>query len=211
MSEDTIEKPEEKKLEDMTEFECKYRTDEITRVPFKKIAANIEGLKLNGFIYAEGPDRYYIPSTKIDASFARYRKAAHEKKPTECLTFKQRLSTKGSYKRKEPNWIVTGTPLSEIEAGLDMNRYKFNFEIYKYCDIYRFSDATIVFYTVIDEGDAHTSFIEIEVDEATISKRTEEEAWAVIRKYEAILEPLGITYKNRMQKSLFDLFKKEVP
>ena len=195
------------KLEELTEFETKYKVDESKRIPFKQIAQDVPGLK--SFVYAEGPDRYYIPSLPVEALFARYRKAAHEKNPTEWLTYKKKLLEKGSYKRKEPNLVVTKTPLSEIEAALEMNMYKFNFEIYKYCDIYFFQDACIVFYTVIDDKGSNISFIEIEVDEKTISTKTEAEAWEVIRKYEAILEPLGVTYRNRLQKSLFDMYKKE--
>lgn len=195
------------KLEELTEFETKYYIDEGKLIAFKKLVNEIEGLKT--FEYAEGPDRYYIPRLPVEALFARYRIAMHEKNPTAWLTYKKQLLEKGSYKRKEPNLIVTKTPLSEVEAALEMNCYIFNFEIKKYCHIYFFPDACVVFYTVVDDKSEHTSFIEIEVDEKSISTKTEEEAWEVIRKYEAFLAPLGITYKNRLQKSLFDLYKKD--
>lgn len=195
------------KLEELTEFETKYITEEANLIKFKKIAQNIEGLK--SFVYAEGPDRYYVPNLPVEALFARYRRAAHEKKPTEWLTYKKKLIENRSYKRKEPNIFVTGTSLTDIEAALEMNGYEFNFTIYKYCHIYFYGDAVLVFYTVVDGDDKHTSFIEIEVDEQTIGKKTEEEAWDVVRKYEAFLEPLGITYRNRLQKSLFDMYRKE--
>lgn len=194
------------KLEELTEFECKYKTEEAQLIAFKKLAGNIENLV--EFIYAEGPDRYYITKQKTEAAFARYRKARHETDPKEWLTFKKRLDEKRAYKRKEPNILVTGTPLTDIEAALSMHGYTLNFSIYKYCHIYVFKDATIVFYTVVDDKDKHTSFIEIEVDEGTIAEKTEEEAWEVIRTYESHLAPL-ITYKNRMNKSLFDMYKKE--
>lgn len=195
------------KLEELTEFECKYKTEEASLIAFKKLASGIEDDFLE-FIYAEGPDRYYTTKTKTEASFARYRKARHETDPKEWLTFKKRLDKKRAYKRKEPNILVTGTPLTDIESALSMHGYSLNFSIYKYCHIYVFKDATIVFYTVVDEKDKHTSFIEIEVDEATIAEQTEEDAWDVIRKYEAHLSSL-ITYKNRMDKSLFDMYKKD--
>ena len=195
------------KLEHLTEFECKYRIAETDLIKFKKIAESLSDLK--SFLYVQGLDVYYTTDMVTEASFARYRKAEFEKNPKAWLTFKKRLVEGRSYKRKEPNIQVNGTPLTEIEAALEMHGYKKNFEIYKLCHIYFFKDATLVFYTVIDEGDKHASFVEIEVDEATISQLTEEDAWEVIRKYEAYLEPLGITYKNRLQKSLFDLYRKD--
>lgn len=195
------------KLEHLTEFECKYRIAETDLIKFKKIAESLSDLK--SFLYVQGLDVYYTTDMVTEASFARYRKAEFEKNPKAWLTFKKRLVEGRSYKRKEPNIQVNGTPLTEIEAALEMHGYKKNFEIYKLCHIYFFKDATLVFYTVIDEGDKQASFIEIEVDEATISQLTEEDAWEVIRKYEAYLEPLGITYKNRLQKSLFDLYRKD--
>lgn len=195
------------KLEELTEFETKYKIEEVKLIAFKKLAASIEGLK--SFLYVEGGDVYYTTKTASEASFARYRKAEFEKNPKAWLTFKKRLVKGRSYKRKEPNILVNGTPLTEIEAALSMHGYIRNFSIYKLCHIYKFLDATLVFYTVTDEADNDASFIEIEVDEATISNKTENEAWDVIRKYEEHLEPLGITYKNRMNLSLFDMYRKD--
>lgn len=196
-----------KKLEALTEFECKYRTDEKELIKFKRLVEAIPEEKT--FHYAQGPDIYYTTKLNVDCAFARYRKASHEKKPTAWLTYKKKLVNNRSYKRKEPNIFVTGTPLEAVETALQMHGYSRNFQITKFCHIYYFEDATVVFYTVVDEKDTHFSFIEIEVKEETISEKTEDEAWEVIKKYESYLEPMGITYKNRMQKSLFDLFKKE--
>jgi len=195
------------KLEELTEFECKYKTEEAKLIQFKKVIETVEGLK--SFLYVQGGDTYYTTKMETEASFARYRKAEFEKNPKAWLTFKKRLVKGSSYKRKEPNIVVTGTPIHEIEAALEMHGYKKNFEIYKFCHIYKFADATLVFYTVVDDTDKHSSFIEIEVDEATISNLTEEDAWVVIRKYEEYLELMGISYKNRLQKSLFDMFRQD--
>ena len=52
-------------------------------------------------------------------------------------------------------------------------------------------------------------FVEIELDEEKIHKLTEDQAWAIIRQYEAVLEPLGITYRNRLNKSLFEMYYRE--
>ena len=43
-----------------------------------------------------------------------------------------------------------------------------------------------------------------------IPKMTEEEAWNIIRKYERELAPLGITHRHRLNKSLFEMYVKNV-
>ena len=74
------------------------------------------------------------------------------------------------------------------------------------CHIYNFEDATLVFYTVKD-GSKLDHFMEIEVREDM--EFTEDQAWAIIRKWEKELEPLGITAQNRLRKSLFDMYRRE--
>jgi hypothetical protein len=37
---------------------------------------------------------------------------------------------------------------------------------------------------------------------------TEKEAWAVIEKYEKLLEPVGINAYKRLKKSLFEIYKR---
>jgi adenylate cyclase class IV len=193
-------------LEPLTEFETKYDISEDKLTQFKNIFRSLEGLE--SFTFAEGPDSYYTPTnSSIEARFARYRKAAHELEQTAWLTFKK-ASGKYNYKRIEPNIFVTKTPIEDIESMLEMHSYKFDFTIYKTCHIYKFEDATLVFYTVTDDLGKINSFIEIELDEETIQNLSEEEAWDVIRKYEAHLTTLGITYKNRKRLALYDMYKK---
>jgi hypothetical protein len=50
-------------------------------------------------------------------------------------------------------------------------------------------------------------FIEIEALEE-YPWVTADEAWAEVLKYEKLLEPLGITPRNRMKLSLFQMFNK---
>jgi adenylate cyclase class IV len=54
------------------------------------------------------------------------------------------------------------------------------------------------------------NFVEIEVSEEKISSMTEKEAWAIIEKYERALEPVGLTAKNRLRKSLFEMYRREI-
>jgi hypothetical protein len=66
----------------------------------------------------------------------------------------------------------------------------------------------LVYYVVYDkEFRELRRFIEIEALEDT-QWLSSEEAWAEVMKYERLLEPLGITPRNRMKLSLFQLFSK---
>lgn len=192
-----------KKLDPHCEFETKYKVGSDSLYTFKTIVQVLPGLE--SFTYVEGPDTYW---TKGD-DFFRYRKAAHEGEGTKAwLTMKQKPDgAKNNIQRKEVNIRVDATPLVTIKALVDMLGFKYNFEIYKMCHIYFFTDATLVFYTV-KEDENITHFLEIEVKEETIGELTEEEAWGVIKKYEAAFEPLGITSKNRLRRSLFEMYRK---
>ena len=188
-----------------TEFESKYRVDGDKIYEFKKIVENLDGYN---FLYIQGPDYYF---TKEDGSFLRYRKAENDNKNRAEVTMKEKPEdAKNNIIRKEVNWRVDKTPYNTIKAGALMQGYDYNFRIWKMCHIYNFKDATVVFYTVKDDNEKLDHFIEIEVDEDTIHKLTEKEAWMVIEKYEAIFEPLGITYRNRLRKSLYEMYVKDI-
>ena len=199
------------KLKPYTEFETKYRTEITVLGHFKRI---VEALPDHSFIYVQGPDNYY---TKPGSPFKRLRVGQYPMPNGEIfMQLTSKLKPDGArtnVQRREPNWTLTGNDLEEIKDGLDLDGYKFSFAIWKGCHIYEFKDATLVFYTVIEEGQtSEAHFIEIEVDEKTIHNLTEADAWNVISKYEKILAPVGISPQKRLLKSLFDMYhKKELP
>ena len=196
------------KLDPQTEFETKYKTTAETLTTFKQVVEELPGLKK--FLYVQGPDYYYIkPDSKEgEIDFARYRKAEHTSDGG-TLTFKQKTNSKNNVIRKEDNLDLAKNMTKEkVEANVQRLGYKFNFSIWKMCQIYKYADATLVFYTVIDVDKKVAHFMEIEVDEDTIGELTEDDAWDIIKKYEEILAPTGITYKNRLTKSLFDMYRK---
>jgi adenylate cyclase class IV len=94
-----------------------------------------------------------------------------------------------------------------IKTGLG---YDSNFRISKYVQIYQFKDATLPWYTVVDESGKRDTFVEIEVDEKLLHNINEEQAWEIVKKYEAILAPLGITARNRLRLSLFEMYRKDI-
>jgi len=196
----------EEMLKNFTEFETKYRLEGDKIYEFKELVESINDPY--DFIYIEGPDWYF---TKPDGSFLRYRKAKNDKTGRAELTMKARPEgSSHNILRKEVNMRVDKNKHSTIEAFAGMLGYDFNFKISKMCHIYNFKDATVVFYTVRDDKGIMTHFVEIEVDEETIHKLTEDEAWDVIRKYERLLAPMGITHRHRLNKSLFDMYSKDI-
>jgi len=187
------------KLDKFTEYETKYKVDSGLIYKFKAILSELDFKK---HINVDSPDFYY---TKPDGSFIRYRKSVNEKRAE--ITLKEKVvNSKNNIQRKEVNWRVDGTSREAIEEGIKMMGYEFNFSIWKSCDIYNFKDATVVFYTVKCEKNTINSFVEIELNEHTIHKLTNDQAMNVIRKYESLLSPLGITYRNRLNKSLFEMY-----
>ena len=194
------------KLGHFKEFETKYCLDGDKVFEFKQLIENLN--EQYDFLYVQGPDFYY---TKPDGSFLRYRKADNDKTGRAELTMKSKSAgSSNNIIRKEINLRVDKNNFNTIEEFASMLGYVFNFKIWKMCHIYKFKDATLVFYTVRDQNSEMTHFIEIEIDEDLIPKLTEEEGWNIIRKYEKELSPLGITHRHRLNKSLFEMYVQNI-
>ena len=193
------------KLPKLTEFETKYRVSGDSVYQFKKILESMEAKY--SFLYTQVPDRYY---TKEDGSFIRFRKSQTHKYAE--ITMKEKTTgSKNNIRRKEVNWRVDyGIKHEEISAGAEMLGYTFNCKIDKMCHIYKFKDATLAFYTVVDDKDKIDHFIEIELEESTIHTLTQQEAMEKIREYENILSPLGITHNKRLTKSLYEMYVRDI-
>lgn len=199
---------EETKIARFTEFETKYSSDIANLPTFKTIVEALPGLI--EFTYAEGPDTYM---TKPDGSFGRYRKAKypHDTQYAQWTLKLKPAGAKNNISRLEYNWRVDGTLPQEILDGAVAMGFSFNFKISKSCHIYRFPECTLVFYSVKEEGATKEDyFVEIEITEETVHELTEEQAWEIIRKYEKILEPVGVNAQKRMRRSLFEMYKKDI-
>jgi len=189
-----------------TEFETKYRLEGDKVFEFKQLVESIG--EPYDFVYVQGPDWYY---TKPDGSFLRYRRAENDKSNRAELTMKNKPEGAGhNIIRKEVNLRVDKNKFCTVEEFAKMLGYDFNFKIWKMCHIYNFKDATLVFYTVRDDKGLMTHFVEIELDEDSIHKITKDEAWDVIRKYERVLAPIGITHRHRLNKSLYEMYVKDI-
>jgi adenylate cyclase class IV len=195
------------------EVEVKFRMDEAKLNDWKAIVrqhSKDNSKDFVGFVYLDSDDVYYTKESNdptLDYEFVRYRFSTQEKRAE--LTTKKKLKDSNNIIRKEQNVRVDNNSLETINEFITEGLgYEYNFKITKYVSIYIFKDATLPWYTVVDENGNRQTFLEIEVNEQLLHKITEEEAWEIIRKYEKILEPLAITPRNRLKKSLFEMYKK---
>lgn len=181
------------------EIETKYRTDAEQRLKFKDLIKTFEP---KAFLYVESTDIYYV---KSGDEFLRYRMSSElDKSKRAELTFKNKHSEHNNIVRTEVNLRVDNNSAENVETFAEGLGYKRSFEIWKACDIFYMDDANLVYYSVRDEKDKYQHFIEIEVKEGY--PESEEQAWDIITKYEKMLEPFGITARNRLKKSLFEIY-----
>lgn len=183
------------------EIETKYFADNINLKDFKKFAKSLNPIK---YIEASGFDYYF---TKNNA-FTRYRAGElHE------LTKKEQTTSKNNYIRTEINMrIVPETTeektLEKVTEFVAQDGYKFNFSIFKSCFIYYYTSFDLVYYIVFDSNMKEQGrFLEIEMLE-DYPWESVEQVWSELLKIESQLAPLGIKPKNRITKSLYQMFKK---
>ncbi len=184
------------------EFETKYEVEADLLFEFKSLVQELNPKK---FIYVEGPDTFFTTPGRDDI-FARYRRATHGDGKRAEFTVKEKHSKNNNIIRTETNWRVDSTPKEDIIKGAELMGFTFNNEIFKTCHIYNFDDATLVYYSV-EENKKVKNFIEIEVREDL--NITEDEAWGIVKKYEEILAPLGISAQRRKKLSLFEMYRKK--
>ena len=124
------------------------------------------------------------------------------------LTIKRKLKDSNNLERIEVNIPTAGDAKKEVSAFVNLLGYQHNFCVYKTCNIFWTDKINVVYYVVYDEEfKEKRRFIEVEANE-DVEWENEEAAWGEITKFEKLLEPLGITAKNRLRKSLFELFRK---
>lgn len=210
-TESKSEETEEKKLE-YYEVEVKFRMDEAKLNDWKQLVTSLkdkEGFDFKEFTYVDSDDKYFTRSISddIEYEFVRYRFSDDRKNKRAELTTKKKLKSGNNIFRKEKNLRVDLNKQELVEGFIKDLGFDFNFKISKYVQIYKFADATLPWYTVIDKNGKRDTFIEIEVDEELLHSITESEAWEIIKKYEAALAPLGVTYRNRLNLSLFEMYR----
>ncbi len=180
------------------EIEYKYDGSSLQMEKFTDL---METFRINKRMMVSSFDDYFVDAA---GNFVRYRYTDDRGE----LTIKRKLSDKNNNERVEVNVPTAGDNLKTVAAFVDLLGYKHNFGIYKSCRIFWIDKVVMVYYVVYDkELKELRRFVEIEANE-DLQWDTEEEAWNEIDKYEKLLEPLGITPKNRLKKSLFEIFRK---
>jgi adenylate cyclase class IV len=179
------------------EIETKYSADDIKMKDFVDLAEKYNPQ----WVMVSSYDDYFCNEKD---EFIRYR---HHDSMGE-LTIKRKTKDSNNNNRIEVNLPTQGKALNLVEAFVNLLGYKLNFSIFKTCRIAVLEKITLVYYVVYDANLIELRrFIEIEANE-NYPWQNEEEAWSEVIKYESLMLPLGITSKNRLKKSLFELFKK---
>lgn len=185
------------------EIETKYYADAVSIDSFEKLIEDIlDGQKPRKKMMVSSYDDYFVNKNN---DFIRYRYTDDRGE----LTIKRKCSDKNNNERIEVNVPTSGDSFKTVEAFCNLLGYDYNFGIYKTCRIYWIDKVVLVWYVVYDKSMKEIKrFIEIEADE-DLEWESEEQAWDEVVKYEKMLEPLALTAKNRVRKSLFELFFKD--
>jgi hypothetical protein len=181
------------------EYENKYSANEIKLTDFKALVESFKPVK---FIETSSYDLYF---TNKKHEFIRYRKS----KDRPEATIKQKVTELYNIDRVEVNLPLDKDRITDqtVEAFVDLLGYKKNFTIFKSCWIYYFDSVDLVYYVVFDENMKELDrYIEIEcLEEKSLTK---EQAFDILKKYETMLEPLGISSNKRLKQSLFERYSK---
>lgn len=178
------------------EVETKYYADDIKMDDFIALmhSLNPEWMMVSSY------DDYF---TNENGDFIRYRHHDHMGE----LTIKRKTNDSNNLNRIEVNLPTEGKSSKTVAAFVDLLGYKHNFSIFKTCKIAFLEKVVMVYYVVYDSNlNEKHRFIEVEANES-YRWSSEDEAWEEVLKYEKFLEPLGITSKNRLRKSLFEIFR----
>lgn len=182
------------------ELEFKYKADSVSLTDFdaqmKLYSENYKKLDVSSW------DAYFFNETYPD----RFLRLRMGQRPEFTIKVK---SGEGVQKRTEINVSLVGDQEQTVSAICKELGYEKNIKIYKSCFIYFYNLFNTVYYTVYNEEMKEIGrFIEIEFDESRVADIGEAQAFEVLKDVEKdVLGPLGITHKNRLQKSLFDMYR----
>jgi adenylate cyclase class IV len=180
------------------EIETKYDASAITLKDFTNLIKSKFNIKKH--LLVSSFDDYF---TDKDDNFLRYR---HKEDRGE-LTIKRKLDVNNNNKRVEVNLPMDGDSMQAVTQFAELLGYKHNFCVYKTCDVYWVDNMVICYYVVYnEEWKEQRRFIEIEANE-DFQWESEEFAWQTVESYEKHFAALGVSSKNRLKKSLFEMFK----
>lgn len=185
------------------EVEFKYDASSISLESFHTFCKNREKSR---FIIVSGYDRFFTKQGD-HTSFFRHRRNLSENE----LTFKRKTVTENNYVRVEHNMTI-GLDMTNdaVESLVKELQYHYDATIFKNCFIYNFEYYTLVYYVCYDENMTEKGrFVEIEMKEDH-PWANESEAFHELTVLEKLCNGLGLSKSKRVNKSLYELFKKEV-
>lgn len=183
------------------EIETKYRAGEVKLSDFK---AFCEAKDPRSYKVVSGSD-YFYSNTKDSDSFWRHRVGPDSNQ----ITFKRKTADTNNFVRVEHNIeLRKDMTVEAVAAMLKEFAYTYNTEIFKNCFIYKYEYYTIVLYICYDKDMKELErFIELEMQEDYDWKNVDE-AWNALIVLEKTAKDIGITSRNRVRSSLFELFRK---
>lgn len=217
------------------EIEFKYRADKLGLLQVKKIFEEFPYKK----VLEVGSWDYYYTTDESPKKFIRDRggegaskRELTSKEQTDKsnnvdrteinLTKKSDIETYNAFLKMvglERGSLLKEPSNAAIELTIDLDKvmedakgkgYGLNFAIYKQCWIYWLkNNVVIVYYVVFDEDFKEKGrFLEIEADPEE-EWESEEVALKAIKEVEKKFESLGVTSNHRLDRSLYQLFRKE--
>jgi len=192
-------------MEDFKELEYKYKADGVKLTDFQELAESLTPLKK---IDASSWDLYYTKKD-VEGYFIRYRDATNPE-----LTKKRKTKTSNNWERIEIDLPLDPNRVKEdiVTSWVALDNYNKNFKIYKSCFIYWFENTNMVYYTVYDENMKEIGrYIEVEVNKEKVSEIGQEKCMEELKTLEEQLTKLGISNKNRMKRSLFEIYRTTKP
>jgi len=185
------------------EIEFKYSADGVQLEDFIKANDNLDEMYYR--LDVSSWDCYYTDKDRTDR-FLRHRMGE-----TPELTFKLKIG-KTVWEREEVDIrLQKADQEKEIDRFCEFVGYDKNFKIYKSCFIFKYENFNSVYYTVYDVNMKEIGrFMELEFDKNKVEEFGEEGAFDYLRQKEKeLFGQEGITYKNRLHKSLFDMYRRK--
>jgi hypothetical protein len=190
-------------MNEYLELEYKYEASDVKLTDFMKLADELNPVKK---IDVSSWDVYFT-KPGVEGAFQRYRES-----DTPELTKKVKTRQANNWERIEIDLPLDSSRINEklVTTYVGLDGYVKNFKIYKSCFIYWFENTNMVYYTVYDENMKEIGrYLEVEVNKDSLKNISVDKLKEELETLEKKLEILGVTKKNRMKRSLFEIYKKE--
>ena len=190
-------------MNEFQELEYKYRADDVGLKQFQEF---MEGLGYCKHMTVSSWDTYFINDP---GDFIRFR----ESHLTPELTVKRKTKEENNWHRVEVDLPLDSKRINRktVEHFVKLENYIENFRIFKSCFIFFQEHINYVYYIVYDyEMREKQRFIEVEVNKDKINELVDNgiDPKELLKKGEELLFKLNISSKNRLKKSLFELYRK---